>query len=276
VLLGIRLEKIPYVIWAPDYCHNSGGSKALHRLVHLLNESGYSAYVTTAGNPDWNEKWVRNPKKDLDPRAIAVYPETAEGNPFGLNNRVRWVLNVPGFLGGEDKYDPGEVIFVWSRVFLDQPEDRVLQVKTLEDELFNTKKLSTKDEDRFWYGKGMKKGITLLPITNGLEEITYDWPATREELAEVLKRTKIFYTYDDRTQLILEALLCGCRVIVLPDDYEIKLEDMESNIHYEKELKHFINVTQDWALSAPKEDCIVMGQNDRGRNTKKRSKKNEE
>ncbi len=229
----------PYLIWTPPYQHNSGGIVALHNLAHGLNGRGYTAY-----------KNCDDPPAHIDPFTIAVYPEIVFGNPFQAINRVRWVLNVPGFIGGPKTYDPEELVFVWSKRYLDTPDDRILQVKKMEDDLFNMENTGDRSVDRFWYGKGRNKGIPHSPVTAGMEEITYSWPPTRKELADLLKRTRILYTYDDTTQLNWEAVLCGCRIILLPQGKELTLQDVGEADDYDKQLINFISITQKWAKGA--------------------------
>ncbi|MDP2183251.1 MAG: hypothetical protein Q8K99_11870 [Actinomycetota bacterium] len=235
----------PYLVFGPAYRHNCGGVRALHRLVHLLNERGQEAYSSEAGNPDWNEKHVSEYKGDEGP--IVVYPEVVFGNPVGGKKVVRWVLNVPGFVGGPTDYPAEDLVFTWSKKFLDLPDSRLLSVGSLEHELFNTEGVSEKTIDCFYVGRGITRGATLLPQTDGLLEITSDYPPTRKEVAALMKKTRTLYSYDDVTQVVSEALLCGCRVVLLPENVELTLDDREegdTRISYEDQLRNFVEVTQ--------------------------------
>jgi hypothetical protein len=239
------MDRVPYLIWAPPYQHNSGGIRALHRLCHLLNERGQQAYVATKGNPEWKE--LPLPFDGCDARAIVVYPEIVNGNPWNAENRVRWVLNKPGFIGGPGHYDPDELVFAWSTDYVHVPADRLLTVDTIEWDLFNADLRTRRDADRFWTDKGANKGIPSCPVTAGLEQITYEWPAERAELAALLKRTRILYTYDDRSQLNWEAMLCGCRVVLLPQGRELTRAEVALSGDCDAQLENFIKITQEWA-----------------------------
>lgn len=231
----------PYVIVSPPYQNGYGGIRALHRLIHLLNEKGFDAYSVSSTNPLWNEKII-NPA-DLTNDFIVVYPEIIKGNPNKLNKVVRWVLYYPGIIGGDKEYDPRELVFTWDKDYLDIPNE--LKVFTIEPELFN--KGTNNELDCFWVHKGSSK--TRSPITDGMFEITINSPSTREELANLLKRTKTFYTYDDKTQLIYEAMLCGCRVVLLPENIEYKKSELDNLYNhwqtlYNTQLDNFVNLTQ--------------------------------
>ena len=239
------MDRAPYLIWAPPYQNGSGGIRALHRLCHLLNEHDYEASVTAAGNPEWHEYYW--PLSRLEPRTIVVYPEVTFGNPLGATNRVRWVLNAPGFIGGPRQYDPDELVFTWSTDYVHVPKDRLLTVDLVERELFNQDGAEERDADRFWIGKGANKGIPLSPVTAGMEQITYEWPAEREDLAALLKRTRTLYTYDDKSQLNWEALLCGCKVVLLPQDRRLTLAEVALPGDCDAQLENFIKITQEWA-----------------------------
>lgn len=243
--LRARVDRAPYLIWTPPYQHNSGGIRALHRLCHLLNERGYPAYATTPGSPEWNERYWALFVETKPERVIRVYPEIVF--TAADRNRVRWVLNVPGFIGGPSQYDPDELVFSWSTDYVHVPTDRLLTVDTVEHDLFNQDGIGERDADRFWVGKGANKGIALSPITEGMEQITYSWPAERAELAALLKRTKTLYTYDDRSQLNWEALLCGCKVVLLPQDRELTLAEVALSGDCAGQLANFIKITQEWA-----------------------------
>ena len=95
-----------FLIAAPDFTHRSAGVRALYRLCHHLNASGYpAAMVPMPGHElrtrcEWRAPRHDGPIGD----AIVVYPEVVSGNPFGAQKVVRWALNNPGLLGGDTSY----------------------------------------------------------------------------------------------------------------------------------------------------------------------------
>lgn len=59
-----------------------------------------------------------------------------------------------------------------------------------------------------------------------------------------MRRTETLYTYDNLTMLTLEALLCGCRVILLPENRELDMtEPLCGFIHddFDSQLDRFIS-----------------------------------
>ena len=236
---------IPYLIWSPPYAHNSAGIKALHNLCKGLNRKRHTAYIT----PVYLET--------MDTRMIAIYPEIVHGNPFGLKNRVRWILNKPGLLcNGPKQYDPEELLFIWEKRYLNLPKDRILTTYNFDDDLFHSTG-QTRDIDCVWIGKGIhrRKEINIPEAVR----ITYEWPAKRDELAALLQRTNILYTFDDRTGLNWEAFLCGCRIILMPENYELSKDEILKTtglLHEspsiarkicDEQLDNFIRITQEWA-----------------------------
>ena len=89
------------IICSPSYNSAIGGSVALHKLCHILNELKYDASLTStlklngqvewfALNPLFNTKIAEefHPEED-----IIIYPEIEPGNPFQCKNVVRYILN---------------------------------------------------------------------------------------------------------------------------------------------------------------------------------------
>ncbi len=91
----------PYYVYAPPYTEASGGIRAMHYFCHALNLLGEEAYIMT----DVVSNKLRTPiltshiqtqhiQTNREP--IAIYPEIVDGNPLGLKNVVRYLLNLPG------------------------------------------------------------------------------------------------------------------------------------------------------------------------------------
>jgi hypothetical protein len=229
--------KAPYVIVAPVYRNSSAGVRALYRLKDELIKRGYDVTVCQGGD--------RVPYG-----SIVVYPEIVDGNPLNAKTVIRYVLNTPGLLGGDKEYDESEIVFTYHPSYYDAP---VLTVPTIED-FFQDEGLPRAGAC-FWVGKGIN--IPRIPETDGLMEITYTWPKTREELANLLNTKVVFYSYDNNTALNAEAKKCGCKVVVIggemPDaDYDEKIKD------FDKQLDYFIDVTQKAAGNPIKVSFGVM------------------
>jgi hypothetical protein len=110
-----------YVIFSGPYLSNSAGVNCLHRLCDELNRAGYPSF-TTGG--DIAAPHLNAPIIDEESAAalcaggfIAIYPETVSGNRLKARDVVRWVLNRPGLLGGDEIYNDSELVFSYSDVF---------------------------------------------------------------------------------------------------------------------------------------------------------------
>jgi hypothetical protein len=248
----------PYVIYAVPYAHNSAGIRAYHRLCHELNEAGERCYTINAGNPEWNEPLLSsvggwNVLSGENP--IAIYDTIVIKNPLQANRIARWVLLHPGGLG-EPPYVPYdfEETFSWSHDFYDVPDDRILKVDVLDRGLFFCDGNEVRTHDTVYYGKGRKEtcGDTAVasPVdTSGMITMVSGWPPTREGVASLLRETATLYTYDSITMVADEALLCGCKVVLLPENKEIPHTVMEDS-DYGGMLDSFIEKTQNGKISA--------------------------
>jgi len=235
------MEKIPYLIISPSYYPSSAGVRMLHKLCHHLNESGYEAYITNEVNPEWNEKGC---PLEMFPRliyeGITIYPEIIKGNPYGAKVVVRYILNHPGLLGGDKIYDPSEILFTCNGEELRKyvpSDDRILCIPLIED-YFRDEGLPRKG-GCFYVGKGYN--IPRIPETLEMKEVI---GMNRQEVAQILKISEVFYTYDNFTMLIDEAKKCGCPVVVIGDEVKSKLSYEDHIGNFEKQFENFIRITQ--------------------------------
>lgn len=209
----------PYLVLSYDYAHNSGGRKVLHRLCHELNLAGQEAYIPPEwiANPEWN---TPSHEPSFEGDWVAVYPEVVPGNPWGAPHVARWVLNHPGVIvpaggsaPGDAVYDPAEIVFIFHEAFnaMGVGPERVLNLPTIETDIYFDRHLPRVGEV-FYVGKSSKSRE--LP---GALEVTTAMAADRENLADVLNKATVMYTFDNETAMAEIARLCGCPVIVIPD-----------------------------------------------------------
>ncbi|WP_051107473.1 glycosyltransferase family 2 protein [Curvibacter lanceolatus] len=213
----------PYYIETPPYRRSSAGIRVMHMLCHVLNRLGEEAYVFTSEvNPDLNTPTVtedvvrRHLQAGREP--IVVYPEIVSGNPRRAKSVVRYVLNVPGLIGGDKTFADTELIYAYGQNLLpaNAPPDNVLFFPSVDSSLFNNRD-NPLDAQR--------QGILVYPgrHLNALKEhpelahgtvITSTWPASRSELAALMRRSEMLYCFES-TAIALEAVLCGCPAVVL-------------------------------------------------------------
>ena len=131
--------------------------------------------------------------------AIHVYPEIVTGNPSGSSRVVWWLLNHAEREG---------LKFVWNPSIGPWP---VLAVPHIESDIF-------------YPGDGPRSGVVVWGGKNGVQyepegarRITYDWPSSRTELADLLRGSEYLLSFDTYSAVVHEATLCGCPVVVVDD-----------------------------------------------------------
>lgn len=276
--------KRDYIVYAPPYS-KSAGIRVMHLLAHHLNERGYSAFIPTLQiNPELNNLMIKTKDemfrllsiwKKEEP--IVVYPEIVSSNPTGYKRVVRYILNKPGFLGGDGKYAEGDMIFAYNKYCQSffTPQTPILEIPTQELDKFHPPDKSIRSGGVYFVYKGQDN--PKVKDTEIMREITHDWPATPKELAELLQTSDIFYTYDNNTALHIGSRLCGCPTVIIPekalnltkddpifmsknglawgtapeeiqfarDTVHLFYQDYLNHIkNWEKQLETFINITQ--------------------------------
>lgn len=223
-----------YVIYAPKYS-KSNGVRVLYKLAETLKAKGFMAYVFAPPSDEIECDFISEITSEMRENYIVVYPEIVVGNPLQFKNVVRWVLYFSGKLGGEEKYWDYENVFTFSEIY--KSDCPVLSISTLDKKLFYADD-TVKDIDAYFVYKGGK--WKEVPELEGLIEINADFPKTRNELANLLRRVKTLYTYDQYSLLLDEAKLCGCEVRLITKDgfseynpnYESFLSKIDSQIEY--------------------------------------------
>lgn len=217
----------PYVIVTPTWCVSSG-VRVMHELCHELRLQGLEAYVllttdlsgngpklnpalhTPALNGAMTSRWPT-----LARDAITIYPDGMPGNPLQAQRVVRYVLGkeVP-----KPDDNPREFRLYHSKAFpaVKRGDQRTLYLLPIDLGLFNDLGQPERTQDLLWVGKGGRHVGAERP---DCREITYQWPATRQELAAELRKTRHLYSYDTLSATNLEAILCGATVVLKTMNY---------------------------------------------------------
>ncbi len=220
----------PYVIIAPEYKHSSAGIKVLHRLGHLLNCAGQSAYIySVKTNPKWNITSIPSHEGDklINDGAIVVYPEIIKGHPQLGKTVVRYIMNNPGYLGGETAFLGSEIIYCYLKQFLPPglPADRVLCIPVIDRSIFYPPPPGHIRDIDYLVFFGRRPNVKGYPENN----IIYSHkPSDPRQLGEMFRRCKKFISYENLTAITFEATLCGCPAVIIPDGSR-KREDLENS-----------------------------------------------
>ncbi len=227
----------PYYIVAPPYVRTSAGIRVLHLLCHSLNRLGHTAYVLLYPAMPWRSNQIgpdlltpvlnadiakSHYERGLTP--IMVYAETVAGNPFGSPCVVRYVLNFPGLLGGDKIYADNELCFSYGEVLAAHTRDKanILFLPAIDTRTYYPPEGKQKRSGTCFYADKYQvahKG-KLFDITKDSIEITRDKPDSQspQEIADIFRRSELFYVYEN-TALAIEAVLCGCPVVFLPNEH---------------------------------------------------------
>ncbi|NDE89985.1 MAG: hypothetical protein EB059_02440 [Alphaproteobacteria bacterium] len=227
----------PYYIIAPPYVRTSAGSRVLHLLCHSLNRKGHMAYLYMHPALPWrkhqicpdllapvlNEQIVQSHfERGIAP--IMVYPETITGNPFGSPCVVRYVLNFPGLLGGDTVYASEELCFSYGEVLAAHTREphNILFLPMVDTRIYYPPPEGQKRQGTCFYADKYQVAHhgQLFDITKDSVEITRNKPdsQTPDQIADLFRRSELFYVYEN-TALAIEAVLCGCPVVFLPNEH---------------------------------------------------------
>lgn len=211
----------PFVIYTYDYIEHSGGVKVMHKLCDLLNKNGYKSYLTPINHI--NEMIVSN--KYITPIAskellnnndyIVVYPEGIMHNPLDCKNVVRWILG-PALQCNSDTYSKSDLVYWYMDYYykenLGQKNNKLYIVESHSD-IFNNRG-QLRSGSCYTFRKANPTSI-VHPIDSTF--ISYEESGELSGLANLFNRTERFYCYDTYTFLYVQAAMCGCLSIVIPD-----------------------------------------------------------
>ena len=236
-----------YLVHAPSWNPDQGGSIFMHLLVHHLTLQGEDAAIwpwyrdprpgllTTARgilrkpslllgsgrrflNPDLHTRLAG--LGDLRPETIVVYPEIRLGNPLEATNVVRWLLYKPG-LQHRYQFTDDEMFFRVGEI-CDMPDitggaqDLVMWQR-------NRVYRNEQRPDRHGACYLVRKGQDKPRIAETQHAICIDGKS-HEEVADIFNRCTTFYSYDEASFYSQYAAICGCDSVVVPGLYASREE----------------------------------------------------
>jgi hypothetical protein len=156
---------------------------------------------------------------------IVVYPETFKITKFSAPIRVRYILNYDDFLFKNDPLSNDDHLIAYSENIANKIQTSktisTIFIPISDPTFYHPPAVEHRNGGVYYAGKYKYhfSGITF-PITAGLPEITRDQlgSQTPEQIRELFQSCEIFYCYED-SALALEAILCGCPVVFLPNEH---------------------------------------------------------
>lgn len=215
-----NLAQYPYLIVAPDYSEASAGIQVLHFFCQTINNSGGKAWIVGGTvNPKWNtprltEEDYAQLQNSGEPW-IAVYPEVTSGNPLRAPVVARYMLNREGVMNGNRlDFSPDDLFFWYREEFAEKEyQPALLNIENYDLELFQDDN-PHKDLDLLYINRLPTSVIEYDKLPKNLTILSMQNPLPLEELAKVLKRGRVLYTYESSGTCLL-ANLCGCPVVGL-------------------------------------------------------------
>lgn len=244
------MAEIKFLIMSESYSPDIGGYIVLHKLCDELNRLGYLTKLVPAYNnfvfnknnivvpflkfikerirrcksyrvnPDLITPIVRlDELKNSEEGWVAIYPEVISGNPLNAKHVVRWFLHHPGFHNKNFFYGVDELYFKYHsginiptslKASASELELRIVHYPL---ELYNLVGVS---ENRVGSAYSIRKGIGKKIVHDLGDSILIDGKS-HQEISEIFKRVKVFYSYDPYTAYSTFAVLCGCDSVVVPD-----------------------------------------------------------
>lgn len=239
---------VPYVVVAPSYSENNGGSMFLHGLVHTLNDLGMSASLSPMKpiydpglrgrikNAFQPPEFIRAPhlntplatRETLRQPFIAVYPEIVRGNPLDAPHVARWLLYPPGALHPFE-FGPDEMFFAVGEICIipeipgDVPDLFLWQINPV----YQNEENPNRKGVCYIVRKGKAK--PRVPQTEDPDAIQIDG-MSHAEINEVFNKCDTFISYDEATMYSQFAAMTGCTSIVIPGDHASREEWVENHV----------------------------------------------
>lgn len=230
----------PYFIYTPRWIDESAGIKVLHLLCHALNISGNQAYLIFTEpcflnqpriNPALKTPILTQEQADaffeanLNP--IVIYSETIPGNPLGAQVEVRYLLNYPGALGGDETFQRDALIWAYAKSisetykgFEDDYSPNVLFLPAIDPrEFVFTEK---KENYQTSYAGKYRAFMGIPPKVGSLEnfEILREGPKSqpRHIAMNILRNAQVAYIFEN-SSVITEAILSGTTVALVKSSF---------------------------------------------------------
>jgi hypothetical protein len=171
---------------------------------------------------------------DID-NTVAIYAENEPGNPLEAKHIARWIMMNPKDDLGDTKYSSNEHLFLYNGFYTvnDCYKDQIKGLLTSIDMNYHLQIYTDHHVERTGGAYIIRKGINKPHDKHPANFIKIDDELvkfTDKEKAKYLNGIKTFISYDPASFISVQAALCGCEVIVIPDDDgEFTIENLKQN-----------------------------------------------
>lgn len=212
----------PFVIYTYDYSPGIGGVKVMHKLCDILNNNGYESYLMPIHLKEeftvlaeYNTPVVTQEILDNWDNCIILYPEGIKHNPLGAKNIVRWILG-PSVQEDAETYSKSDLIYWYMDYYYTDylgQKDNKLYISEFHSDIFTN--MDYKRKGSCYTIR--KANPTQLVHPEDSFFIPFEAAGDLIGLANLFNRTEKFYCYDNYTFLYVQAAMCGCTSVVIPN-----------------------------------------------------------
>ena len=221
----------PYYIFAPPSCHalTSAGVRVMYDLCDKMIQKGFEVYVVLKPSLDKRHiprvtNKIINQHFEQQRQPIVIYPETIFENPLSAEFYVRYMLCYNDYFGSDLSNDKADLTYFYSKalVFGDLDPNNILFIPVVNRSIFHMLPDKKKRSGSCYAALKYKYyfGQKTFGLPDNCLEITRGLPnsQTTKKVANIFRSRKYFYCFDN-SALALEATLCGCVAILMPNPY---------------------------------------------------------
>jgi len=232
--------------WNDNAEFTSGGNKALYNLGKLINDKKkkylyakmYVFERKNVSNPFCNKFAYDN---EINSRTLVIYPDGNYDNPLKAQHVMRWILLEVGTkyrpISIVNTWDKNDIVYHWELSKISK-NNNILNT-TVVDDIYINKYYNRTDQTCYLIKKRLfyNENLKYIHPNNSICIDKMD----KINIIELFNTCKYFYCYDLYTFFVIGAIICGCKVIIVPFDNTSKQEYINYSIFnkFEKIEKFF-------------------------------------
>lgn len=218
-----------FVVAGHPKIHNSAGIAALWNLADAIEGAGYEVtrlnffaigtdqYVMSLDGQNWIQVQpdsLTTLVKDIS-FPIFISGENTVCKYFGDLNFCRYHLNKMGVLVNKGRMKEHEYHIAFHKIFYPNHNFHLPQyIEKIPLEWARDLKIDLRSLDVTYIGKGAMY-LQDPVILNNSVLLTREWPNTKDQYLTLLRNTRVLYSYDSITAVMLDALLMGAMPALL-------------------------------------------------------------
>lgn len=220
------MNKKKFLISTHGFDMGIGGLKVLHKLCHLLNESGEDAYLIPVNfnhhftvYDGYNVKMVTQEVLDNLNDVIVVYPESWYGNYLNAPNVVRWMIGFPSEPHIKTWNDKD--LWFWYLPFYitdkyNKHKENQLYIGEQHRDIFYDMKLNRSGS--CWTLRKAQDQIKPNQYVHPKDSTFIPYQAAGDliNLSKLFNSKELFYCYDNYTYISIQALMCNTDTVIIP------------------------------------------------------------